>query len=126
MRRTPKRAREEEKIATLTGHFVTDPSCFVFNVVNPYNDPITKMPVLKQEKAMYCGAARGPYFPGAFELYNRDWDPEGPLDCGFAGDFHTSLPYGDPLGRGYSTFVDDPRGYFTPVEIEVFAVNPLT
>ena len=111
------------------GHYVTDPSCFVFNIVNPYNDPVTKMPVLEPERAMLCRAAYGPWFPGAFGLRNRDWDPEGLLDRGFAGNFHASYPYGDPLGRGHQTFVDDDSedGYeFTPVEIEVFAVNPLT
>ena len=103
------------------GHHVTDPSCFVFNVVNPWNDPITKMPVLKPEYAMWCSAAYGPYFPGAFGICNRNWDPEGLLDCGYSY-FDVSNPYGDPLGRREQTFVDDPRGDFTPVEIEVFAV----
>ena len=104
---------------------VTDPSCFVFNVVNPYNDPVTKMPVLKPERAMYCGVAYGPHFPGAFALYNRDLNSEGPLDSCWAGVFHAVYgPYGDPLGRGYSTFVDDSEDgdFFTAVEIEVFAV----
>ena len=107
-------------------HYVDDPSCFVFNVVNPWNDPITKMPVLQPERAMYCDAAYGPAFPGAFGLYNRFNDPEGPLDCGWASGFHASYgPYGDPLGRGFQTFVDDSEdGYeFTPIEIEVFAVT---
>ena len=50
---------------------------------------------------------------------------EGPLDCGSAAVFHAVFgPYGDPLRRGYSTFVDSfslDGGYFTPVEIEVYS-----
>ena len=51
------------------GNYVADPTCFVFNVNNPYNDPIRKMPVLKPDEAMYCNPAFGPSFPGAFGLH---------------------------------------------------------
>ena len=71
---------------------------------------------------MLYGAAYGANFPGAFWLYNQFINPEGPLDCGHS-DFRAYGSYGDPLRRGYSTFVDSSDyGCFTPSEIEVFAV----
>ena len=74
---------------------------------------------------MWCSAIYGPMFPGAFALGKRFNDPEGSLGCGDSR-FRASLPYGDPLGlgRGQQTFIDlSDASYFTPAEIEAFAVE---
>ena len=95
-----------------------DRSCFLFSVVNPFGDPITKMPNVgnyNAECGMYQNSGCGPTFgEGGFVIWNR-----------FGNSYCNIRPdgtYGDPLGRGHATFTGDPYGYFTPAEVEVWQV----
>ena len=93
-----------------------DRSCFLFSVVNPFGDPITKMPNVgnaNARKGMYQSSDYGPAFgEGGCAI----WNSLGYSKCNIKPDG----TYGDPLGRGKATFTG--AEFFTPAEVEVWQV----
>ena len=105
-----------ESPLSMFGKWVDDRSCFLFSVVNPFGDPITKMPNVGNDNAdsgMYQCCDFGPTFGvGGFTLWQEDDETY--------SDMKPDGTYGDPLGRGDATFTGDQL--FTPAEVEVWQV----
>lgn len=102
--------------------FIDAPDSFLFNVSNPYNDPITKMPINKSSSfstwAMVSDRQNGPHFHSGFSI-----TADSPTST-FGGlskcDITPTWVYGDPLGRGHETFTGE--WWFTPDDVEVYRV----
>ena len=90
------------------------PSAFLFTVTNPHGDPITRFMSNGDDEAVGCYSGYGPTFGSGFDLYVSE---------AFDGGSYTSFPrsYTDTRGRGKATFTG--AEYFTPAEVEVWAVE---
>ena len=90
------------------------PSAFLFTVTNPHGDPTTRFMSNGNEYAVVCYSGSGPMFGRAGDLH---------VSGAFNGGSRTNFPcnYTDTRGRGYATFTG--RLYFTPAEVEVWAVE---
>jgi len=90
------------------------PSAFLFTVTNPHGDPITRFMSDGDDKAVECYSGFGPTF---------GWGSDLAVSGAFDGTSFTYFPtsYIDTLGRGDTTFTG--AAYFTPAEVEVWAVE---
>jgi hypothetical protein len=90
------------------------PSAFLFTVTNPHGDPITRFMSNGDDEAVYCHSGFGPTFGGGPDLY---------VTGAFYGTSFTNFPisYTDTRWREDATFTG--ALYFTPAEVEVWAVE---
>ena len=108
---------------------IPDPTCFLFHVVNPFGDPITRMSAVscdhyyyKPPYTMVCNGALGPWFGFHGEIVLRNTrfcrdepfnhckarlflPPLPPPRCRRDDDDRVSMTFRDPLGRGHQAFV---------------------
>jgi hypothetical protein len=89
------------------------PSAFLFTVTNPHCDAITRFMSNGDKYAVQCCSGWSPTF-GGHDLY---------VSGAFDGNSYTYFPYSytDTRGRGEATFTG--ATYFTPAEVEVWAVE---
>jgi len=90
------------------------PSAFLFTVTNPHGDPITRFMSNGDRWAVVCFFGWGPTFGAGQDMW---------VSGAFDGTSFTNFPrsYTDTLGRGNATFTG--AYYFTPAEVEVWAVE---
>jgi len=90
------------------------PSAFLFTATNPHGDPITRFMSNGDEMAVQCFSDSGPTFGWGNDLH---------VSFPFDGQSYTNFPdsYIDTRGRGNATFTG--AKYFTPAEMEVWAVE---
>jgi hypothetical protein len=102
--------------------FIDAPDSFLFNISNPYNDPITKMPINTSSSfrnwAMVSDRKDGPHFHSGFSITADS--PTGTFSGLSKCDITPTWVYGDPLGRGHETFTGE--WWFTPDDVEVYRV----
>jgi len=91
------------------------PSAFLFTVTNPHGDPITRFMSNGDKLAVRCVSGLGP----SFGRYGLDLYVSGAFD----GESRTNFPrsYTGTRGRGHATFTG--AEFFTPAEVEVWAVE---
>jgi len=90
------------------------PSAFLFTVTNPHGDPISRFMSNGDIYAVGCSSRYGPAFG-----YGHDLHVSGAFDHRCFTFFPHS--YTDTRGRGFATFTG--AKYFTPAEVEVWAVE---
>jgi len=101
--------------SSASGEWHACPSAFLFTVTNPHGDPITRFMSNGDEYAVVCDRYCGPIFGnGPADLF---------VSSAFDGKSYTGFPrsYTDTRGRGKGTFTA--AYYFTPAEVEVWAVE---
>jgi TLD len=106
-----------------SGGDVSAPDSFVFTVANPFGDGIVKMPAIEGgDRAMCCAAGVGPYLGVDATIAIRS--AKGLPSVAFSADSYCNPTpggtFGDPLGRGETTFTGAKK--FTPLEVEVWRV----
>jgi TLD len=103
---------------------------FLFTVVNPFGDGVVKMPINQSshdvKRALVCKAGFGPTFGSAIFIAGKNGEATGDYtkQSGSCWIQNADDTYGDPLGRGSSTFTGD--GKFTVIDVEVWAVGSAT
>lgn len=109
------------------GGYVDAPDSFLFSVLNPFGDDITKFPVdpssPQSSRAMFRSDHYGPCFGSGNVLWVRSesGSPLSPFDGSSSCSLRAKCTYRDMLGRGSATFTG--ARDFVPLEVEVWLVT---
>jgi len=102
---------------------VAGPGSFLFSVTGPVTSPdgVIVYPALDDDSGIEGGSNLGPAFDKDLEIQAKDKTATSAFDDGSL----SLLPsaYSDPLGRSKGTALTGTR-YFTPVDVEVWALAP--